>query len=822
MFRNYLITAWRNILKNRTFSLINVLGLALGLAACLLVLQYVILELSYDSYHQKHDQIVRIGFDYNWEEGGFNVAQNSPVVANLQKDFPQIKEYVRLKPLGDAILSHQEANGQLTHVKEKKIYYADSTLFDVFDYKLLIGDKEKVLRDKNTIVITESAAQKRFGNKDPIGEVVKLNYEEEYLIEGVLVDPPLNTHIKFDFLIPYVQIGNKEATSVLNLAYLFVLLRADTEPQEFEDKINMVFDDYHDHINPVQGWWGGFVVDPLDEIHYTQHYYYETDATQRKDKLYALALVGILILTLAWINYVNLATAKAINRNIEVGVRKVSGAQRHQLIRQFLIESLMTNALAFLLTCVLVILSYSYFYKITGWVDGSTLWSYPKFWIILALVFLFGSFLSGIYPALILASFNPVKVLKGQLSRASNRQYVRKALVMFQFSCSVALITGTFIIYHQVSYLRLMDLGLDMEETFVIKLPVEKDETYLHRTHQIAREKMLSLSGISRFTASESLPGDINNLGQLVAYKKYTPTENELVGLDGGAVDADYLDFYDIKLLAGRFFSADMPADTSAIVLSKRGIKRLGFESSMTAVNQKIYAASSIHHTPKEVKIIGVIEEINLLAPNLRKEEDDLGPGKRGIGLYLAHGRQQASIYKYYNLKVNMATWPQLQASVEKEFNDIYPDKVYEGFFLNDFYNRQYESDIQFGNIFIFFTLQAILIACLGLFGLTAFMIKSRNKEIGIRKAMGAASYHILFLLIGDVGKKLLLAFVIAIPIINYFMKSWLQQFTYQINISWWMFGLPSAFMILIAFLTVSQHLRKAAKLNPVKLLRYE
>ncbi|MEK6482325.1 ABC transporter permease [Catalinimonas sp. 4WD22] len=839
MFRNYLITAWRNILKNRTFTIINVLGLAFGMAACMLVLQYVGFELTYDSFHTKKDRIYRVGINVFRENTWTKWLVTGPGYIQIKQDFPEVENMVRLVDIWEVLLTHESEKGEPVHQNVKGVFYADSTLFEVFDFKLSQGNPDKVLREQNRMLISESTATKWFGDQDPVGKTLILNRVESFVIEGVFEDVPKNSHIHFDYLLSfsslkprfYLPLDNEmlplDNDMLFDDTYTYLLLHNGVEPHDFIKKLNSKLKSYFAYLGRSFGEWSGnFFLQPLREIQTTTDLKKDVAPRQNPGKLYALALVGILILFMAWINYINLATVRSIERSKEVGIRKATGATRIQLIVQFMTEAIMLNIVSFLLAIIITTLSQSYYSQITGWTDASQLWYLPSFWITLIISFLLGSLLSGLYPAFIITAYRPVKALKGGYKSSTGGRNIRNILTIVQFAASVTLIIGTLIIYSQISFLQHQELGFEQEQTFVIRVPIHN--TASEGSYDVFKQRVQNIKGVHQVTSSSNIPGKKNPKGEgsrIRVHKKDDLIELHEFDTFGG-VDYNFLEFYNIKLKAGRDFQSNNLADRTAFIVSEKVVSRLGFGSLEEAIGEPLILNSGYRYknsTIEESKgwIIGVIEEVDLVAPNLRKHEAG-SSGDLGLILTLKDYLSPSFVPQFFCLKVDMSNWKQTEAQIKAAFQEVYHDELYEYFFQDEYYNRQYQADIQFLSIFVFFALQAIFIACLGLFGLAAFQVQKRSKEIGIRKALGATIADIWLLLAKDLLKALLIASVIGIPLINYFMKSWLEEFVYKIPLSWWMFVMPVLLLILIALLTVSQHLRKAARLNPVKLLRYE
>jgi putative ABC transport system permease protein len=830
MFRNYLITAWRNIIKNRTFSLINVLGLALGMAVCLLVLQYVGFQLSYDSFHSKADRIYRVGYDYikytlGQPEGLRKYARTGTGLIQLKEDYPEIEEIVRLIAIWNAVFTFENSqNGKIVNREFQNTFYADSTFFDVFDFRLVKGNPDEVLREKNKIIISQSSARKWFGEDDPIGKTLVLDDSQPFIIEGVLMDVPRNSHIKIEYLLSFTSYQSSkslplDADLIVDGTYTYFLLKDDTDTDAFLTKINAKFEEYMAHYLNLWDWKGGFFLQPLKDIQTTNELWIDIGQRQNAQKLYALGLLGTLILIMAWINYINLTTVRSVKRSKEVGIRKAAGALKYQLTLQFLVETILMSSAALLISLALVTIFQEYFSQLSGWVGSTEVWQSYSFWTVLLVSFLSGTLLAGIYPAFVLTQYRPVKALKSGYNNSLGGNHLRKILSITQYAASVSLLIGTIIIYEQITFLQNQDLGFDMEQVFVVQIP---DYNKPDRNKQEAfQQRVGAISGVINYTSSHLVPG-APHTSFVHLYRKSKPKELWTNLNSVGAVDYNFLEFYGMELIDGRFFNPANPIDSNAFVLSETAVKRLGFSSNEEALGSNLMLDDGLHEDYgfPGGPIIGIIKDFHSVAPNMR-DEGTYTFGNSGYCMTIGNIFKERPP-RFYSLKVDMTHWQETEAQIKAAFDEVYPDELYEYFFQDELYNRQYQADIQFLNIFVFFAIQAIFIACLGLFGLAAFQVQKRSKEIGIRKVLGANIPDIWLLLAKDLLKALLIASIIGIPLINYFMKSWLEEFVYKIPLSWWMFALPVVLMILIALLTVSQHLRKAARLNPVKLLRYE
>jgi putative ABC transport system permease protein len=803
MFKSYLKTAVRSIVKNKTFSAINILGLAIGIAACLLILQYVRYELSYDTFHEKGDRIYRVQQN-RYEEGKLSTqwAAGSPGIGPLMKaELPEIEDFAKLikRP---GVISYKEKK-----FREDKVFNANSSVLNMFHNPVLKGKAENALTEPNTAVITESMARKYFGNEDPIGKVISRNKEEDYKIMAVIADVPSNAHLKYDVLLSFVTYVNLTHPDANTGWYwdgflTYLLLKPGANVKAVEAKMNPLAHKQYDPEGKNKNKIIELNLQPLKDIHLNSNFMSEVEANGDGKAVKLLLIISIFIIVIAWINYINLSTARSLERAKEVGVRKVMGSYRIQLIRQFLFESLVINFLAVVLAFLIIIATLPLFNSLTGKEVSFTLMSDSKFWLALVVIFVAGSFLSGLYPAFVLSSFKPIEVLKGKLTKTSHGAWLRQALVITQFAASIALIIGTYSIYKQLQFMKSQDLGVQVDNTLVLRGPNVSDSTYEKKLAAFKTE-MLRHPSIQKVAASSDVPG--NKVGwnaggiRLVGSDPNKTNQYRVFG-----IDYDFISTYGLKVLKGRGFDASFGTDTSAVVFNEAAVKLLGFNKPEEALNQRI------EFWGNTFTIIGVVT--NHHQESLREAYD----------AYIYRLAMDADNFYSMKLHPGTASVAGIIKLAEANWATHFPGNPFEYFFLDDHFETQYKADEQFGKTFALFAILAIIIACLGLFGLASFVTTQRTKEIGIRKISGAGISSILLLLTKDFIKPVLVAFLIACPITYYLLKEWLQNYAFQTDITVWMFILPALIIAFIALATISIQTIKAASANPVKSLRTE
>ncbi len=750
MLTNYFKIAYRNLLKNKVFSLINIFGLAIGMAACLLIVRYVILESSYDTFHQRVDRLYRVALQSSLFGDANDVsAANHPAVGRtLQEEFPEVVATTRLFPLSiflETVAVQVEGQNEQEVYVEEHIYATDTSFLSMFSFPLLAGDPVTALREPSAVVLTAALAQKYFGTTDALGRTIQLNGDSGPMrVTGVLADIPENTHLRFDMLVSSSLFGfldnNSEAEYNWKWPeyYTYVQLAPDADPAEVEGKFPAFVDRHMRSIGEKYKFTSSFVLQSVPDIHLHSNYLKEIKSNNSQTVITFLTLIGCLILVIAWVNYVNLSTAKATERAREVGVRKVAGARRQELMGQFLTESFIINSLGILLALALVQITWPSFQQLTGrTIDHSFGWWLQAPFSILLLGFLLvGTLLSGLYPAFILSSFQPLQVLKGKLyhagtGRGKTRISLRQGLIVFQFLVSMMLITGTLGAYQQLSYMRSQSLGFNQDQLLIIKAPAIKDSTFISRSNALEAE-WEQLASVAQVTSSSDIPG--KEIKAPTDFRRANAPEEDLKATYVISVDDNFTQTYDMQLLAGRFFEEDRPADRERLVLNEKAVELLGYSSAEEALNQRAYVFIGGNIQGFEGEIIGVIAN-----HHQRSLSSDYDP------ILLFYSEERST--NYYALKVSTNDVSGTISQVEALYANFFPDNPIAHFFLDDFFDQQYQADRRYGQIFSLFALLAVFIACLGLFGLATYTAKHRIKEIGIRKVLGASIPSVVVLL---------------------------------------------------------------------------
>ncbi|HET6993899.1 MAG TPA: ABC transporter permease [Chitinophagaceae bacterium] len=805
MIKNYFKIAWRNIVRQKGYSAINIVGLAIGIAACVLILQYVSFELSYENFQANKDRIYRVRQD-RYDNGKLSTqwVSGAYAVGNSFKDaIPEIEDYVKVLQRDKVVT---EVNNQPVEIK--KVFFASGSFFRIFTYPVISGNADKALTEPFTAAISESTARRLYGTANAVGKRLTLNRRRDYTITAVYKDVPNNTQLKPDILLSYETFkkivgpdNNPDAAWLWDGCLTYLLLRKNVNPAAVEKKFIPVVDKFTGADMKKYNSAVVYSLQPLTDIHLYSHYMTEPEANGDGKTVYLLLGIAFFIAVIAWVNYINLATARAVNRAKEVGIRKTVGSQKRQLIIQFLSESALLNAFALILGLVIVSLAIPGFNKLSGQHLSLSLFSKTTFWLALAGLFIVGVFFSGLYPAFVLSSFRPIDVLKGKMTATTKGALLRKGLVVFQFTASLFLLIGTLTVYQQIQYMRKQSLGINIDQTLVVRAPiVVTDSTYI-RSMNALKDELNGQTSVKGVAISGSIPGesvDWNAGGiKLVGTDENTQKQYRVIGMD-----YDYMKLYGIKLIAGRGFSKDYGTDENSVVFNKRGFEQLGLSKPEDAVGKKI------DFWGQQYTIIGVSE--NFHQQSLRESFEPL--------IF----RLIPDIRGYLSVRTPASKAAQTISQVRSSWDKFFPGNTFEYFFLDDHFDEQYKADQRFGQVFGLFTSLAILVACLGLFGLASFTTLQRTKEIGIRKVLGASVPRILKLLYQEFAILLLIAFVIAVPVAWFTLGDWLQGYAFRINIHWSYFAIPFVTILVIALLTVSFQSIRAAIANPVKSLRTE
>ncbi len=800
MIKNYLLTTLRNISRRKGFSILNVLGLSIGLAASLLIVQYVKDELSFDDFHTKADRIYRVEFDaYRDGVQIFRCATAFPKVGPMMKqDFPEVEDVTRLYlRYGGGVVRYEDIA-----INEQNVFQAEQNFFSIFSYRLIEGTAK--LDQPNTAIIERKTARKYFGAVSPVGKRIKFGGNEEYEITGV-IESPENSHLKFTFLFSYPTLVTLWGEQFNNAwgwydFYNYALLKPGADPKALETKFPAFIKKYGEREDADKNT--RFVLQPLTEIHLYSDLIQEAQTNGNGDSVYFLMVIALFILVIAWVNYVNLSTARAVERAKEVGIRKSIGAYKTQLIGQFIAESVVLNFAAACIGLLLLYLAIPFFNQLADKHLTYSIFADSNLWLSLAGLFIIGSFFSGLYPAFVLSSYHPARVLKGSMKGSVEGMFMRKGLVVLQFAASIGLIAGTLIVYQQLQFMQNRDLGINIDQTLVVNGPgfLSVDSLY-GRYLESYRNEISSHPDIKSFTATTEVPGNLvfwTNGAKRVGDDETQRNMMYIMGVDYG-----FFPTFGNKFLAGRGYSPEFTADSGSVILNKKAVEIFNFKTPENAIGQKIQIGRDT------LEVVGVIDNYH---------QEGLKQDFRPTAFRLMKDARA-----YFCIKLNTQHLGETMAYLKENYARVFPNNPFDYFFLDTFFNRQYKNERQFGSVFGFFAVLAIFVACLGLFGLASFSAVQRTKEIGVRKVLGSTVSQIFVLLSRDFLKLVLLANLIAIPVIWYIMDSWwLNAFTFRISIGVSVFALALILSVAIALITVSYQSLTAAMTNPVKSLRYE
>lgn len=793
MLKNYFKIAFRNLWKHKVFSLINVMGLTVGMSACLLISLYVHFELTYDAFHSKADRIYRVVTDIVTPSETINAGITPWAYGPaIQQDFPEVEAFTRLN--GGSFLVRKG----VLKFQEDATVFADSSLFRVFDFKLIQGNPKTALREPLSIVFTEKAAKKYFGNADPVGQTVLLSGDAlPAKVTGVMQDIPENSLIKGDMFVSMTTMTQRFNRGIDQAwgnfgATTYLLLKEGADGKALEKKFPAFIQRRAASVIRETKMTYKLMLEPLLDVHLLS----ERDVAEKgsMSNVYVFSVVAIFILLIACINFVNLTTARSAERAKEVGIRKVVGAPRSLLARQFISESVLLCMIAFVFSVLLSAALVPVFNNLAGKIVTTGIFSNPAFLGIMFVAAVLIGILAGVYPALVLSSFEPVTVLKGRFTTSLKGILLRKGLVTVQFAISIALIIATMIVYIQMNYMRNRDLGFSKDQMLVVNSEGDpKREAF--------RQSLSGLAGVKSTAASSSVPGSANP-------GAYSEIENksgdlQVANLDLYFVDFDYIPHFGLKMAAGRPFSREFGTDTTqAMVLNEAAVRLLGYSKPEDALGRRF------RQWGREGKIVGVIKDFHF-----RSLQESIKP----LTMRIEPGGSQL-----ISVKIEGSRMKETVAAVEQKWKEAMPDRPFSYYFMDEFFDRQYRAEERFENLFFHFAVLAIFISCLGLLGLASYSTMQRTKEIGVRKVMGASIASIVGLLSKDFLKLVLIAFVIASPIAYFGMERWLEHFAYRTDIYWWIFAAAAGLSTAIAFATVSFQSVKAAVMNPVKSLKSE
>jgi len=806
MYTSFFRVALRVLWRQKGYTIINVGGLAISMGSALLILLYVLGELQYDTFHADAKNIYRMYLDGKIGEDRLCVARTCPPLGPaMKRDYPEVIDAVRIKDENNVLIR----TDQQTFL-EDQVLYADSSFFTMFTFPLIRGNPEKVLSAPNSMVITSSTASRIFGNTDPVGKVIRFeNDTAYYMVTGVASDPPQNSQIRFNIVIPFGSVKDEGLDKWVNNSYYTYVRLVDEFPaRNLEEKLPGMLTRYiGNEIKMLTGveledWMKagnsiGYKLQPLLDVHLDSSVQGGLVPVANRKYLVIFSLIALFTILIACINYMNIATARSASRAREVGIRKVAGSDRKTLVFQFLTESVLISLISMLIAVTLVDLAIPWFNNMMHLsINIKWLWKFPWWAILIASSVLFG-ILAGLYPSFLLTTYSPAKVLKSGFSQGKGSALLRRILVTFQFVISIAILSGTIIIYSQLAYMQTKDLGFDKENLLVI------ERGFSGKNLKFLMDEINKLPGVAKVTISTSIPGKLNN-NMTYGIEGRDKTKSYLMRTFW--TDENFYETYKLKLLEGRYLSPDFASDSSAAVINAVAMRQFGIDD----VSKTRFLFSDPHGNYKFYQVVGVVQDFNIesLHSEIKPSIFLLKPNKWNWG--------------YLTVRLKSGEIKQTVTSIASLWNKLAIDDPLLYFFLDDELNNAYQEDKRTGNLALFFTILSISIACLGLLGLVSYTIVRRTKEISIRKIMGSEPWAIVIMLASETMVLIGIASLIAWPFAWFYMKDWLTDFAYRIKLDPIVFILATLTVIIISIGTIFWHAYKASTRNPADALRYE
>jgi len=811
MLKNYLKVAWRNLLKNKTFSLINITGLASGLACFILIALYVADELSYDRFNEKAIRIYRVNSDIVFGGNKLHLAVASdPMGEALKKDYPQVEEYVRFYTSSGSKLIKKGDQ----FINENDVAHADSTLFNVFTLPVIAGDSKTALNEPNTVVISESAAKKYFGATDVLGKSIETddNGGTLYKITAVMKDIPHNSHFNFSMIFSMDNVQYQWGQFLSHNHQTYLLLKPGTDYKAFEKNFPQFIDRYvvpqaaqFMEIKSMEEFEKAgnkleYSLIPLTDIHLHSDRTVEMGVNGNIQYVYIFSVIALVVLILACINFMNLSTARSAARAKEVGIRKVVGSEKRYLVRQFLTESILTTVLSTALAISIAALCMPWFNNLSAKELHISDILQPKYLSVLIALPIVVGLLAGMYPAFVLSSFNPIVVLKGKLSGGLKRSNLRNVLVVGQFTMSIFLIAATIIVFRQLNYIQTKKLGFNKDQMLIVRTGA------LDNKRDAFKDEVSKLPGVKASTYAGFLPVSGYSRNDVSFSKSSAMTADNSVNMQVWDISHDYIPVMEMEMVKGRNFSKEFGTDSNATIINETAARLLGWDNPL---GKKLYTFFQDQVGTKLIdrEVIGVVKNFHF-----ESMKENIGP----LCFRLANNSWTTAF------KVNTSDIKQLVSTIESKWKTMAPGKPFSYQFMDEAFDSMYRIEQRTGKLGLTLAIIAIVIACLGLFGLAMYTAEQRVKEIGVRKVLGATITDVVSMLSKDFMLLVLIASALAIPLAWWAMNKWLQDFAFRINIGWWIFVAAGIIALLIALVTVSSQAVKAALANPVKSLRTE
>ena len=807
MIGNYLLLTFRNLGRHKLFTAVNVISLAVGMAVALLILNYVVFERSYDSMHPDKERLYRVEAQFyegntltdDWATSSYGYGPA------MKRTIPGVEQVVRF----DINNTEQIVRYGERQYRENSVTSVDPSMFDIFGFRLKEGDPANALEGPNKVVITPYAAAKYFPGEDPMGKTLRFNSQNGELnceVTGVLEEMPRNSQIQFDFFISWETLPKwLDNYWYRHEVYTYVRLAPGTDPRKVEEAFTTMSETYKTEAALKNKTWK-VVLNPVEEVHLTPWKQYEREAKGSRSTITTLILIALAILAIAWINYINLTTARSLERAREVGIRKVSGGTRRQLVGQFMLESTLINLVALLLAVGLVSLFSPLFNQLIGKQIGFVMLGQPVFWLAAAGTFVAGVVLSGFYPAFIISNVRPSEVLKGKYTHTGKAGLVRKCLVVLQFTASLVLIAGTFTVDRQLAYMRSQPLGIDIQRVFAIKYPGAMKD--LPERMEAYKRELKALKGVEEVATSNAVPGM-----EVAAFFSNHLTsdatmQNRLYEML--VTDYDFIDTYGLEVVAGRGFGEEFTGDEDRMVINEAAARTLGFAAPEEALGQKV-TVETREDVPME--IVGVVADYhqqglgNAYTPIMMVRESAIG--------WMAQ--------KYVSVSFSEdAPISDILREAETKWKRFFIESTFDSFFVDQFYDRQYNADSRFGAVFALFSGLALFIAIVGLWILTLFAANNRRKEMGVRKVFGATGFNLFCNLSSEFMWLVMASVVVGVPLAWYVMDGWLSGYPFRVGMVWWLFAVPVAVIVAVTLATVGSRILITLRSNPIRSLKAE
>ena len=804
MFRNYFLTAYRILMKTKVYFTINTLGLAIGMSSFFLIMHYVQYQLSYDRFHPDFHRIYRLRYERTTEDGqAVRFASCCPPAGGLIRDnYPEVERVGRIYRYRASV-----SRGDIKFL-EDRMYFAETEIFDILRFNFVEGDVKTGIREPNSAFISRSTVRKYFDEENPIGKTFSVDKKVDYQVQGIFEDVPANSHLKVDILLSYQNLVTmygqefQEAWGHTGM-YTYLKLRPDADIGRLKGKLADLVQAEFGHVLAEYHMKMELKPQRLSDIHLTSHFMQEVETNGNRDSVRILFMIAIFIMIMAWVNYTNLSTARSLLRAKEVGLRKVVGATRKQLLLQFFFENTLINLGALAVALMLVSLALPFFGPMTGTPNSYHMWAESWFWTSVCGLLLAGIFLSGFYPVAVLTSYKPVTVLRGKMGTAAGGFNLRKALVVFQFVIALSLISGTLTVFRQIRFMRNQDLGFDIEQILVVKAPRVRDDVYGEK-FLTYKETLLRNKDITSVCHATEVPGR-QIYWDAGAIRRAGEDANKGKNYQIVGIDQDFVGLFNMKIVAGRNFSITFPTDEQALILNETAVRVMGFKSIEDAVGQQV------DYWGNFFTVIGVMKDYHQQSLKEAFEPH--------IYRYMPTGRDIRGVFA---IKLKGRNLRDIVRFVQERYDEFFPGNPFNYFFLDSYYDQQYQADWLLGKVFGLFSGLAVSIAVLGVLGLSSFNTSQRTKEIGLRKVLGASVIRIVFFLNRDFLILIALSFIIAVPMLIFGLDYFLGQYAFRIRLEADIFITPLIILTFVTLSIVSTQILKAATSNPVETLKYE